>query len=218
MIHEQIYFSVKYPSTWGGHIDDATLRHVGLDVDDLEFIHIKAGFEATAYGKKIVSIQRIENSTLYNGYAIRKQFMNQSNPPGTKNERWLYHGCRKSDSLMICSSGFMQNDYAHMIKHGSLDKEALYGEGKYFAIKASYAAHPFYSPADRSGHRCLFLARVLTGEYTLGSAGLKAPPQKKSSKGKVILYDSVVDNMDSPEVFVVFSDAQCYPEYLITFK
>ena len=52
--------------------------------------------------------------------------MNQYNSPGTKNERWLYHGC---DSLMICSSGFMQNDYADMVKHGSLDKEALYSEG-----------------------------------------------------------------------------------------
>ena len=104
---------------------------------------------------------------------------------------------------------FMQNDYAHMVKHASLDKEALYGEGKYFTVKASYAAHPFYSPADRSGHRRLFLTRVLSGEYTLGSAGLKAPPRKNSSKGKVILYDSVVDNMDSPEVFVVFSDNHC---------
>ena len=97
----RIYFSVKYPSTWGGHADDATMRHVGLDIDDLEFIHIKAGF---AYGKEVVSIQRIENLTLYNGYAaVHKQFMNQSNPPGTKNERWLYHGCGKLDSLMICS-------------------------------------------------------------------------------------------------------------------
>ena len=63
----------------------------------------------------------------------------------------------------------------------------------------------------------MFYARVLTGEYTLGYSGLKVPPAKDPSKSTVILYDSVVDNMNAPNMYVVFNDAQCYPDYLITF-
>ena len=45
---------------------------------------------------------------------------------------------------------------------------------------------------------------------------MKVPPPKDSSKPE-ILYNSVVDNKSSPSIFVVFSDYQSYPEYLITF-
>jgi hypothetical protein len=36
--------------------------------------------------------------------------------------------------------------------------------------------------------------------------------------GTYDLYDSVVDIVESPTVFVIFEDAHAYPEYLITFK
>ena len=60
----------------------------------------------------------------------------------------------------------------------------------------------------------MFLARVLTGEYTLGNSKLIVPPVKSDQK----LYDSVVDKMTSPNMFVVFYDAQYYAEYLIVFQ
>ena len=59
----------------------------------------------------------------------------------------------------------------------------------------------------------MFLACVLTGEYTQGDSSMIIPPVKSNQK----LYDSVVDRMTSPKMFVVFYDAQCYPEYLIVF-
>jgi len=94
-----------------------------------------------------------------------------------------------------------------------------YGDGVYFAVNASYSTGGTYSPPDKStGNRHIFLARVLTGEYTLGKSGLKTPPPKDASKSAVELYDSVVNNTNSPIMFVIFYDAQCYPEYLITFK
>ena len=64
----------------------------------------------------------------------------------------------------------------------------------------------------------MFYARVLTGEYTEGEEGLKVPPPKDPSISSVILFDSVVDSMSDTEMYVVFNDAQCYPDYLITFK
>ena len=94
----------------------------------------------------------------------------------------------------------------------------MYGAGVYFAVNASYSAETKYSPADVNGNKHIFLALVLTGEYTKGNSSLKVPPPKDPSKSNVVLYDSVVDNPTKPNMFVVFYDAQCYPEYYITFK
>jgi len=93
-----------------------------------------------------------------------------------------------------------------------------FGDGVYFAVNANYSAQSTYSPTDSNGNKYIFLARVLTGEFTLGKTGLKTPPPKDASKSAVDLYDSVVNNISSPIMFVIFYDAQCYPEYLITFK
>ena len=87
----------------------------------------------------------------------------------------------------------------------------------YFAVKASYSAQNNYSEPDAGGNKHMFLARVLTGVYAKGDKNMKAPPPKDPSKNSVVLYDSVVDDMVSPTIFVLFHDAQCYPEYLITF-
>ena len=45
---------------------------------------------------------------------------------------------------------------------------------------------------------------------------MKDPPAKRTTNLNV-LYDSVVDNVGNPYIFVVFYDPQAYPEYLITF-
>ena len=86
----------------------------------------------------------------------------------------------------------------------------------YFALHASYSARPTYSPPDVNGSRYMYLTRVLVGEYTQGRQGLIIPPVKDPND-PTDLYDSVVDNVQNPQIFVVFYDWQCYPEYLITF-
>lgn len=62
----------------------------------------------------------------------------------------------------------------------------------------------------------MYVCRVLTGEFALGQQGLVEPPQKDTSSHE--RFDSVVDNMTNPKMFVVFHDSYAYPEYLITFK
>ena len=61
----------------------------------------------------------------------------------------------------------------------------------------------------------MFMAKVLVGEFTAGSRNLKTPPKKGNGTD---LYDSVVDNILNPSIFVVFPDNQSYPEYLICFN
>ena len=92
----------------------------------------------------------------------------------------------------------------------------VFGRGVYFAKNASYSASDRYSPRDYiTGCKHIFLAKVLTGEYVRGEDDYKVPPQRPSETD---LYDSCVDNPNDPCVFVIFFDAQVYPEYLITFK
>ena len=92
----------------------------------------------------------------------------------------------------------------------------MYGNGVYFARDASYSTQNKYSPPDATGHRSMYLARVLAGEYTEGRQKMITPPPKGSDATDV--YDTVVDNRTDPTIFVVFYDNQCYPDYLITFK
>lgn len=92
-----------------------------------------------------------------------------------------------------------------------------YGDGVYFAVNADYSARDTYSRPDGQGHKRMYLCKVLTGEFTKGMKGMRVPPAKQGQQSH-ILYDSVVDNMSSPDMFIIFNDTQGYPDYLITFK
>lgn len=64
----------------------------------------------------------------------------------------------------------------------------------------------------------MFVARVLVGKYSGGSSKLRKPPPldpKTDPFGKC--YDSCVDNIHMPKIFVIFDSAQAYPEYLIDY-
>ena len=55
---------------------------------------------------------------------------------------------------------------------------------------------------------------MLVGEYCQGKKDQPTPDVRHGTD----LYDSTVDNVSNPQIFVAYHDAQAYPEYLITFK
>lgn len=59
----------------------------------------------------------------------------------------------------------------------------------------------------------MFLARVLVGEFTLGSSSYVRPPLKDGQN----FYDSCVNSSSNPSIFVIFEKQQIYPEYLIEY-
>ena len=79
---------------------------------------------------------------------------------------------------------------------------------------ASYSVRYIENPG---GSRFMYLTRVLVGQYCTGHFTMVLPPPKDPSRPEV-LYDYVVDLCETPSIFVVFFDNQCYPEYLITFQ
>ena len=86
----------------------------------------------------------------------------------------------------------------------------------YFARDAHYSNS--YAIPDASGHKRMYLTRVLTGEFTVGSHKTKIPPAKNPQVNQNVLFDSTVDNVANPTIFVVYYDAHNYPAYLITYS
>ena len=117
---------------------------------------------------------------------------------------WLFHGTDEDTVPKICQMGLDR----------SFSAVALYGKGVYFARDASYSSSKTYSPPNAKGEQCMFLCRVVVGEYCIGVQDAKAPPARQDH----LLYDSTVDDIGKPSIFVTYHDAQAYPEYLVRFR
>lgn len=85
--------------------------------------------------------------------------------------------------------------------------------GSYFARDAAYSHH--YSKSDSKLH-FMFLARVLVGSFVRGNASFVRPPAKEGKSSA--FYDSCVNSMSDPSIFVVFEKHQVYPEYVIQYR
>uniref|UniRef100_A0A2K6MXC2 Poly(ADP-ribose) polymerase family member 9 n=1 Tax=Rhinopithecus bieti TaxID=61621 RepID=A0A2K6MXC2_RHIBE len=87
-----------------------------------------------------------------------------------------------------------------------------YGAGIYFTKNLKNLAEKAktISAADKLIY--VFEAEVLTGSFCQGHPLNIVPPPL--SPGAVDGYDSVVDNVSSPETFVIFSGMQAIPQYL----
>uniref|UniRef100_H3AVP7 Poly [ADP-ribose] polymerase n=1 Tax=Latimeria chalumnae TaxID=7897 RepID=H3AVP7_LATCH len=171
-----------------------------------EYKEVETLFKISCANFKIDQIERIQNPALWMNYQIKKKSMDTKNG-NTKNEKRLFHGTRLDSINLINKDGFNRS-YAGM-------NAAVWGNGSYFAMNASYSAHDTYSPADTSGLKHVYLSRVLTGLHCVGSGGLKAPPPK-STNDPTDMYDSVTDNGQT--MYVIFNDIQAYPEYHIAFR
>ena len=93
---------------------------------------------------------------------------------------------------------------------------ASHGVGVYLAVKAATSVTGYCSQDPTTGQKHIYLARVLTGDYCVGRGAIRLPPQKPTGNTHD-RYDSTTDNVAAPNFFVIFHDAQAYPEFLITF-
>ena len=87
--------------------------------------------------------------------------------------------------------------------------------GAYFATDAGYSAR-HYSRPDADGLRYIYLTQILSGDYVVGTRDMKQPPPRVPDQPE--LFDSVVNDLNNPDEWVIFRDCHMYPEYIITFK
>ena len=79
---------------------------------------------------------------------------------------------------------------------------SLFGNGIYFATKAKHSVG--YAKPDLLGTRYMYVARVAAGEFTVGNSKMKVLPSRTGN----IKYDSAVNNVANPSIFIMFYDNQ----------
>ncbi|XP_059676311.1 protein mono-ADP-ribosyltransferase PARP14 [Gavia stellata] len=199
--------SIELPVQWED-MQDQRVKLVNLKPSSQEYLEVQNKFKKNCPSFVIEKIERIQNPFLWQTYQIKKISLCTKNK-SENNEKLLFHGTAASSLSTINYNGF---------NRGFAGKNAAaIGNGTYFAVDASYSAQDIYSRPDANGRRYMYLARVLTGQYCAGRGGLITPPPKNPAD-PTDLYDSVVDNVNNPTMFVIFNDIQAYPEYLITFR
>ncbi|KAM9292892.1 protein mono-ADP-ribosyltransferase PARP12 [Morus bassanus] len=189
------------------HWDKSALPELGfklieLDSSSEEYKKVKVDFQRTMPRTVIKRICRVQNPSLWELYQWQKEQMQKTNGGKAVDERFLFHGTSKKYIDAICHQNF---DWRICGLHGT-----VYGKGSYFARDASYSHN--YCLED-SYPKTMFLARVLVGEFTLGSSSYVRPPLKDNQN----FYDSCVNSSSNPSIFVIFEKQQIYPEYLIEY-
>ena len=204
----------KYPDTWRmsqpGRPEHGRFE---LPADSREFQDVAASFMRTMQaGVRIVSIERVQNVSLWRSYDVwlknivsREKEQDESRPESRFERVCLFHGCRPDVVPKIVEQGFNRSFCGR--------NATVYGKGVYFARDASYSALRRYSTPDAHGHQHIFACRVVVGEYCLGKCDALTPDERSGNT----LYDSTVDDLRSPSIFVTYHDAQAYPEFLIKF-
>mmetsp|Transcript_49917 Transcript_49917/g.116534 ORF Transcript_49917/g.116534 Transcript_49917/m.116534 type:complete len:710 (-) Transcript_49917:154-2283(-) len=123
---------------------------------------------------------------------------------------WAFHGADHESLVSIIRdpvSGFQP------LISGSRNSP-VWGLGTYFARDAKYVADGQFCPRKRDGTRCMLLCVVMLGMPCLGDPSQKGvlPFRQKPHR-----YNSAVDSLSSPEVYVTQHAGAAHPAYLITF-
>lgn len=202
-----------YPSTWNSTLDpdnpfNAVL--VKISPSSAEYQEVESIFRKTLPSDVIVSIERIENRTLWDQYRAKVEGMKIVNGGKDVEERKLFHGTSDTNPSDIYNglNGFDSN----------FCTRGMWGIGTYFAVNGSYSKS--YSFKSVKG-KMMFLCRVAVGDFVVlpPDGNLKIPPLKPPGVAKYSTqrYDSVSGSTGDSQIFVTYHDNMAYPEYLITF-
>ncbi|XP_023202148.1 poly [ADP-ribose] polymerase 14-like [Xiphophorus maculatus] len=197
--------SLELPPQWEP-MNGQHFKKVELDPKSTEYQDVADNFHKTT-SYNIHKIERVQNVFLWHAFSICRRRILSKNGEADLGEKFLYHGTSAKSCDTIERDRF---DRSYAGQHA-----AVFGKGVYFAVNAKYSATK-YSLADESGLKRLYMARVITGRYTVGSSTMKAPPPRGTDPTDC--FDSLVNCQVQPVIFVIFHDDQAYPEYLITFS
>lgn len=154
--------------------------------------------------KSIVSISRIQNLDLWEIFCRKKKQLIRIQGVQEIQEKRLFHGTKITNVDSICKYNF---DVRLAGQNGH-----SFGKGVYFAKHATYADK--YSDISATQTKIIFLARVMIGKSNVGQSHFQKPDHGCSEN----LHDSCVNDINYPNIFVIFDPNQIYPEYLIQCK
>lgn len=122
-------------------------------------------------------------------------------------ERVLFHGTSSKTIAKIVNNGF-NRDY---------NRHHLYGKGTYFSSLASESAKYCECDDEDPAKNVLLVCRVIVGEFCVGTKEMDGStvPYKADKKTQ---FDSCVNRMVNPTIFVVNRDYHAIPTHIVTFK
>uniref|UniRef100_A0A8C5MSA8 Poly [ADP-ribose] polymerase n=1 Tax=Leptobrachium leishanense TaxID=445787 RepID=A0A8C5MSA8_9ANUR len=207
-INQKLLFAyLTEPAKWTP-MEGQVYKEVELHKDSPEYKSVADKFTKSAANSKyqISKIRRIQNVGLWQKYAFIKFTIDQLYP-NHENEKHLYHGTDYKTTEKINMHGY---------NRAFCGKNATsFGKGTYFAKNALYSCNDTYSVKDETGEKHVYQAAVITGKWCLGDKNYLEPPP--TIEDPRILYNSTVNNVTNPTLFVVYNDYCAYPEYLISF-
>ena len=204
------------PSTWTGPTSLATAKPgeytlVDVAAGSTEWDDVVKSATAGDFAAKVLRVQRVENPMLWGFYAMHRQHIvtrNKDDPSVVVERRCFYGERNRANMTTLLKLGFDSRVV------GSIGK---YGEGLYFGTTGAYTdSGRCLQNADKSKE--VLLCRCATGLFAEGKSGLRRPPPKDPKKPSGDLYDACADSVKAPSVFVLFLNAQAYPEYVVTYR
>ncbi|MCJ8743181.1 hypothetical protein PDJAM_G00090680 [Pangasius djambal] len=186
-------------------IPESGFQRVLLNASHKDYIRVQEHFSKTMKDFRILTIERVQNKELWEDFQTKRERMKKANSHKKycEAERLLFHGTNVRNVDAICRQNF------DMRVSGA--NATVYGQGSYFARDAKYS-HDY---TDHYAERSMFACRVLVGQYTKGESHYRRPPARDAAGN---LYDTCVNNVREPTIYVVFERSQVYPEFLIRYE
>ena len=206
--------ALAQPKYWGQVKDPLMAEYFTLAPSSEEYKRVNAAIALTTGSQQlhINAIERVQNISLWQSYCVKKSsIIGREKDPQQATRKyvrnWLFHGCGPDVVDKILQQGFNRSFCGK--------NATLYGKGVYFARDASYSTYPLYSPPDARGLQTIFLVRCVVGEWSKGVRDALTPAERDARRN--LLYDTTVDNVEDPSIYVTYHDAQAYPEYRVRF-
>ena len=160
-----------------------------IEMSDPVWDDISSMIRNTYKNSCIVWIQSVNNKTL------EYLFLNNKNSLQSPNIKRLFHGTSEHISNIIINNGF----------EPSLNKVSAYGKGVYFSTRALYSKN--YCKAQKNDIAFMLICDVITGNVGQGKPNTNIPSQ----------YDSVTDNINKPDMYIVNKKSAALPLYIVAF-
>jgi poly [ADP-ribose] polymerase 7/11/12/13 len=176
-----------------------------------ELDEVEKKFKSTMPNATISRIERVQNQAMHQAFLLQLSTLKRQLKEwdeGTM-RRKLWHGTEAVEAIVNSEDG-----YGFLPLLAGTKVGAKWGGGTYFARDARYSND--YARSLSSGQKQMLLCDVLVGQSAQGAQGMKMCPLLPGEKIK--RYNSLVDSVDAPSIFVIQHSNQAYPSYLVTYQ
>jgi hypothetical protein len=162
----------------------------------------------------ILSVNRIENGGQELMWRSKYESLESSlhaegmRMTGGVHTRWLFHGTDETSTWKIAKNP--QSGFAPLASTA-----ALWGRGVYFARDSEYSDAYGFARISSDGTKHIIMCLVLTGMSCLGFDKTLLHTKNRDNDRT---YDSLIDCIANPEIFVVADGSCAYPAYVIHYK